>query len=109
MTKHIDVCEHEAQVKLKLSVTKIAEAICYFIFFIKLPFSTYNWSFNFAVPLVTQPVHLRLHARSGARVAKVPKLFGRISDGLILFASSKRRRLVARKFALILIFIPLKT
>lgn len=33
MTKHIDVCEHEAQVKLKPSVTKISVAIGYFIFF----------------------------------------------------------------------------
>ena len=33
---------------------------------------------------------------SGACFAKVPKLFGRISWGIILFISSKRRRLEAR-------------
>ena len=38
--------------------------------------------------------------------SKVPKLFGRISGAIILFASSKRRRLEARNFAVILIFIP---
>ena len=32
-----------------------------------------------------------------------------ISDGLILFVSSKRRRLEARNFAVILIFIPWTT
>ena len=42
----------------------------------------------------------------GARFSKVPKLFGHISGDIILFVSSKRRRLEARKFAFILIFIP---
>ena len=42
----------------------------------------------------------------GARFSKVPKLFGRISDDLILFVSSKWRRLEARNFAVILIVIP---
>ena len=38
--------------------------------------------------------------------SKVPKLFGRFSGDIILFASSKRRRLEARNFAVIFIFIP---
>ena len=33
MTKHIDVWVHEAQVKLKPSITNIVVAICCFIFF----------------------------------------------------------------------------
>ena len=41
----------------------------------------------------------------GARFSKVPKLFGRISGDIILFVSSKRRRLEARNFAVILVFI----
>ena len=45
----------------------------------------------------------------GACFSKVPKLFGRISGGIILFVSSKRRRLEARNFAVILIFIPFTT
>ena len=44
-----------------------------------------------------------------ARFSKVPKLFGRISGGLILFVPSKRRRLEARNFAVIFIFIPFTT
>ena len=35
----------------------------------------------------------------GARVSKVPKLFGRISGDIILFVFSKRRRLEARNFS----------
>ena len=42
---------------------------------------------------------------SGACFSKVPKLFGRISGDIILFVSSKRRRLEARNFAVIFIFI----
>ena len=45
----------------------------------------------------------------GACFSKVPKLFGRISGDTILFVSSKRRRLEARNFAVILIFIPFTT
>ena len=45
----------------------------------------------------------------GACFSKVPKLFGRISDDIILFVSSKRRRIEARNFAVILIFIPFPT
>ena len=45
----------------------------------------------------------------GACFSKVPKLFGRISGDIILFVSSKRRRLEARNFAVILIFIPFTT
>ena len=47
--------------------------------------------------------------RPGACFSKVPKLFGRISADIILFVSSKRRRLEARNFAVILIFIPFTT
>ena len=45
----------------------------------------------------------------GARFSKVPKLFGRISGYIILLVSSERRRLGARNFAFILIFIPFTT
>ena len=44
--------------------------------------------------------------RPGACFSKGPKLFGRISGDIILYVSSKRRRLEARNFAVILIFIP---
>ena len=47
--------------------------------------------------------------KPGARFSKVPKLFGRISGDIILFLSSKRRRLEARNLAVILIFIPFTT
>jgi len=47
--------------------------------------------------------------RSGACFSKVPKLFGRISGEIILFVSSKRRRLEARNFASILTFSPFTT
>ena len=47
--------------------------------------------------------------RPGARFSKVPKLFGRISGYIILFVSSKRKRLEARNFVFILIFIPFTT
>ena len=43
------------------------------------------------------------------RFSKVPRLFGRISGDIILFVSSKWRRLEARNFAVILIFIPCTT
>ena len=45
----------------------------------------------------------------GARFSKVPKLFGRISGDIVLFVFSKRRRLRARNFAVILIFLPFAT
>ena len=41
----------------------------------------------------------------GACFSKVPKRFGRISGDIILFVSSKRRRVEARNFAVIFIFI----
>ena len=41
--------------------------------------------------------------------SKVPKLFGRFSGDIILFVSSKRRRLEARNFAVIFILIPFTT
>ena len=37
----------------------------------------------------------------GARFSKVPKLFGGSSSDIILFVSSKQRRLEARNFAVI--------
>ena len=46
---------------------------------------------------------------AGARFSKVPKLFGHISGRIILFVCSKRRRLEARNFAVILIYIPFTT
>ena len=45
----------------------------------------------------------------GACFSKVPKLFGRISGDIILFVSSKRKRLEARNFAVKFIFIPFTT
>ena len=45
----------------------------------------------------------------GACFSKVPKLFGSISGDIILFLSSKRRRLEVRNFAVIFIFIPFTT
>ena len=45
----------------------------------------------------------------GARFSKVPKVFGPISGDIILFVSSKRRRLEARNFAVIFTFIPFTT
>ena len=47
-----------------------------------------------------------LFCRPGACFSKVPKLFGRIPGDIILFVSSKRRRLEARNFAVIFTFIP---
>ena len=46
---------------------------------------------------------------AGACFSKVPKLFGRISCHIILFVSSKRRRLEARNFAVTFLFIPFTT
>ena len=43
--------------------------------------------------------------RSGACFSKIPKLFGRVSGDIILFVSSKRRRLEARNFAAILMCV----
>ena len=52
----------------------------------------------------------RRSARALGRVTqKVSKLFGRISGDLILFVSSKRRRLEARNVAVIFIFISCTT
>jgi len=45
----------------------------------------------------------------GVRFSKDPKLFGRISGDVILFVSSERRRLEARGFAVIFIFVPFAT
>ena len=52
---------------------------------------------------------IRIFKETGACLSKVPKRFGRISRDIILFVSSKRRRLEARNFAVIFIFIPLTT
>ena len=49
------------------------------------------------------------HTETGARFSKVPKLFGCSSSDIILFVSSKQRRLEARNFAVIWIFIPFTT
>ena len=46
---------------------------------------------------------------SGGRFSKVLKLFGRISGDIILFVSSKGRRLEARNFTVIIILIPFTT
>ena len=46
---------------------------------------------------------------AGHRFSKVPKLFGRISVDIIRFVYSKRRRLEAGNFAVILLFIPFTT
>ena len=52
---------------------------------------------------------MTLTRKPGAFFSKVPKLFGRISGDIILFVSSKLRRLEARNFAVIFIFIPFTT
>ena len=52
---------------------------------------------------------LQCDALPGACFSKVPKLFGRISGDIILFVSSKRRRLEARNFAVTFVFIPFTT
>ena len=49
------------------------------------------------------------HAETGTRFSKVPKLLGCSSSDIILFVSSKQRRLEARNFAVIWIFIPFTT
>ena len=46
--------------------------------------------------------------RAGTRFSKVPKPFARISGDIIHFVSSKRKRLEARNFAVILILFPLQ-
>ena len=70
-----------------------------------------------SLPLVIRPLSTtsdktkfsRLISRSGACFSKVPKLFGRISGDIILFVSSKRRRIEARNFAVIFMFIAFTT
>ena len=57
----------------------------------------------------TELRHMPLSCTPGARFSKVPKLFGRISGDIILFVSSKRRRLEARNFAVAFAFIPFTT
>jgi len=47
--------------------------------------------------------------KTRACFSNVPKLFGCISGGIILFVYSKRRRLEARHCAVIYIFIPFTT
>ena len=56
-----------------------------------------------SIPIFGHDVHWLIRYQ-WARFSKVPKLFGRISGDVILFVSSKRRRLEARNFALILLF-----
>ena len=62
------------------------------------------WSSQFLLGPLKQ-----LRERPRARFSKVPKLFGHISGRIILFVCSKRRRLEARNFAVILIYIPFTT
>ena len=57
--------------------------------------------------LYMQPINVA-QVRAGARFSKVPKPFGRISGDIIHFVSSKRKRLEARNFAVILILFPLQ-
>ena len=57
--------------------------------------------------LYMQPINVA-QLRAGARFSKVPKPFGRISGDIIHFVSSKRKRLEARNFAVILILFPLQ-
>ena len=45
----------------------------------------------------------------GARFSKLLKLFRQLLGDIILFVSSKQRRLEARNFAVILIFVPFTT
>ena len=49
------------------------------------------------------------HLETEARFSKVPKLYGHISGDLIVSVFMKRRGLVVRNSAVILIFIPFKT
>ena len=60
---------------------------------------------------ISPPNHLKSPGPPGAHFSKVPKLFERISGDIILFVSSKRRRLEDRNFAVIFvtIFIPFTT
>ena len=46
--------------------------------------------------------------KSGACFSKVPKLFGCISGEIVVFVSSKLRRLKARDFPLFLFLFPLQ-
>jgi len=63
------------------------------------------------------PIRSVLHTHSRNCVTRTtwglfpegPENFGRISDDIILFVSSKQRRLEARNFAIIFIFIPFTT
>ena len=49
------------------------------------------------------------YVTQGTGFSKVPKHLGRISGYIILFVSSKRRRLEARHFDVVLILIPFTT
>ena len=64
---------------------------------------------NNTAMLKTYLFHFGDCSGSGTHFLKVPKLFGRISGCIILFVSSKGRRLEAGNFAFILIFIPFTT
>ena len=48
-------------------------------------------------------------AKPGTRFSKVPNLFGRVSGDIILFVSSKRRRLEAQNFAVFFSCFPFTT
>ena len=55
------------------------------------------------------PHNVSVEKSPGACFSKVPKRFGRISCDIILFVSSKRKRLETRNFSFIIIFIPFTT
>ena len=73
------------------------------------PLGHLSASYKKGKPSVWNTKNTQNRKNSGVRFSKVPKLFGRISGDTILFVSSKRRRLEARNFAVILIFIPFTT
>ena len=75
---------YEKKNSLLIDLSKFSKVVCHYAFFFGI-------------------------MRSGARFLKAPKLFWHISGDIILFVSSKRRRLKARNFAVILIFIPFTT
>ena len=50
------------------------------------------------------PLRIGVGLNSGACFSKVPNLLGRISGDIILFVSSKRRRLEAQNFAVFILF-----
>ena len=70
---------------------------------------TLMWGFRCSSHRNLLTPYCKLLNRPGASFSKVPKLFGRISGDIILFVSSKRRRLEAQNFAVIFVFMPFTT